>query len=68
MKFAGIQSVAHLPAFRYKTIKTMCYSAPDVLDALLSHLADQMAAYIKYQIDSGAHAIQVREGPAGQAG
>lgn len=31
----------------------MCYSAPDVLDALLSHLADQMATYIKYQIDSG---------------
>ena len=26
----------------YKTIKSMCYSAPELLDALLSHLADQV--------------------------
>jgi uroporphyrinogen-III decarboxylase len=37
----------------------MCYSDPALLDGLLSHLADQMAAYIKYQIESGAHAVQV---------
>ncbi len=41
----------------------MCYSAPDVLDALLSHLTDQMATYIKYQIDSGAQCVQVSWAP-----
>ena len=38
----------------------MCYSNPELLDALLSHLADQMASYIKYQIESGAQCVQVR--------
>ena len=38
----------------------MCYSNPELLDALLTHLADQMAAYVKYQIESGAQCIQVR--------
>ena len=44
----------------YKTIKTMCYNAPDVLHALLSHLAEQTAAYVKFQIDSGAQCMQVK--------
>ncbi len=43
----------------YKNIKSMCHSAPEVLDALLSHLSDQMASYICYQIDSGAQCVQV---------
>ena len=43
----------------FKTIKGMAYQAPDVLDALLSHLADAIATYIIYQIDSGAQAIQL---------
>jgi len=38
----------------------MCYSAPDVLHALLSHLAEQTATYVKFQIDSGAQCMQVR--------
>lgn len=50
----------------YKTIKTMCYSDPALLDALLSHLADQMATYIKYQIDSGAHCVQIFDSWGGQ--
>jgi len=50
----------------YKTIKTMCYSAPELLDALLSHLADQMATYIKYQIDSGAQCVQIFDSWGGQ--
>ena len=41
------------------TIQSMCYSNPELLDALLSHLADQMAAYVKYQIESGAQCVQV---------
>ena len=44
----------------------MCYSNPELLDALLSHLADQMASYIKYQIESGAQCVQVREDHRGR--
>ena len=40
--------------------QSMGYSNPELLDALLSHLADQMASYIKYQIESGAQCVQVR--------
>lgn len=43
----------------YKTIKTMCYNAPEVLHTLLSHLAEQTAAYVRFQIDSGAQCMQV---------
>ncbi|CAL5229004.1 g12244 [Coccomyxa viridis] len=50
----------------YKTIKTMLYNAPDVLDALLSHLADQIATYVCYQISSGAHAVQLFDSWGGQ--
>lgn len=50
----------------YKTIKSMCYSAPDVLDALLSRLADEMAAYICYQIESGAQCMQIFDSWGGQ--
>ena len=38
----------------------MCYSNPELLDALLTHLSDQMAAYVKYQIESGAQCVQVQ--------
>ena len=44
---------------QYKTIKTMAYQAPDVLDALLSHLAEALATYMIYQIESGAQAVQM---------
>ena len=50
----------------YKTIKTMLYNAPEVLDALLSHLADQIATYVCYQISSGAHAVQLFDSWGGQ--
>lgn len=50
----------------YKTIKSMCFSSPELLDALLSHLADQMAAYIKYQIESGAQCVQIFDSWGGQ--
>ena len=46
--------------------QSMCYSNPELLDALLSHLADQMASYIKYQIESGAQCVQVREDHRGR--
>lgn len=37
----------------YKTIKGMCYSNPQLLDAILSHLAEQQTEYVRFQIDSG---------------
>jgi uroporphyrinogen decarboxylase len=50
----------------YKTIKTMCFSAPEVLDALLTKLADAMAGYIKYQIRAGAQCVQIFDSWGGQ--
>ncbi|GLC41449.1 Uroporphyrinogen decarboxylase 2, chloroplastic [Pleodorina starrii] len=50
----------------YKTIKTMCFTAPEVLDALLTKLADAMAAYIKYQIRAGAQCVQIFDSWGGQ--
>lgn len=50
----------------YKTIKSMAYSNPELLHALLSHLADAMADYIKYQIDSGAQCVQIFDSWGGQ--
>lgn len=38
----------------YKTIKSMAHSNPALLDGMLSHLADAMAEYMCYQIESGA--------------
>ncbi|DBB16551.1 TPA: Uroporphyrinogen decarboxylase 2, chloroplastic [Trebouxia sp. C0006] len=50
----------------YKTIKTMMHSNPDLLAALLSHLAEQIAIYSVYQIDSGAQCIQLFDSWGGQ--
>lgn len=61
--------LAHTYLHTFPPPQSMCYSNPELLDALLSHLADQMAAYIKYQIESGAQCVQVRgEGRARGAG
>lgn len=50
----------------YKTIKSMCHNAPEVLDGLLSHLADCIAEYVKFQIDAGADCIQMFDSWGGQ--
>lgn len=50
----------------YKTIKSMTTSAPELLDQLLSHLATELAAYIKYQIEAGAQAVQMFDSWGGQ--
>jgi uroporphyrinogen-III decarboxylase len=50
----------------YKTIKTMIFTAPDVLDALLSALAEQIATYMCYQIQSGAQCMQLFDSWGGQ--
>lgn len=62
----------------YKTIKSMATSGAggaagskssegqQILDALLSHLADAIGDYACYQADSGAHAIQLFDSWGGQ--
>jgi uroporphyrinogen decarboxylase len=50
----------------YKTIKSMMFSAPDLLHALLSHLADQIAEYAKYQAASGADCVMMFDSWGGQ--
>ncbi|KAJ4825861.1 Uroporphyrinogen decarboxylase 1, chloroplastic [Turnera subulata] len=50
----------------YTTIKSMCRKAPHVLRALLSHLAKAISDYIVYQVQSGAHCIQIFDSWGGQ--
>ncbi|KAK6946627.1 Uroporphyrinogen decarboxylase (URO-D) [Dillenia turbinata] len=50
----------------YTTIKRMCHTAPHVLRALLSHLAQAISDYIVFQVDSGAHCIQIFDSWGGQ--
>jgi uroporphyrinogen decarboxylase len=50
----------------YRTIKSMIFSAPDVLAALLTKLADAIADYAVHQAHSGAHAIQLFDSWGGQ--
>lgn len=50
----------------YKVIKTMAYSNPQLLEALLSHLSDAMAEYICYQIEAGAQCMQIFDSWGGQ--
>ncbi|XP_009770168.2 uroporphyrinogen decarboxylase 1, chloroplastic [Nicotiana sylvestris] len=50
----------------YTTIKDMCHTAPHVLRALLSHLSKAIAEYIVFQVESGAHCIQIFDSWGGQ--
>jgi uroporphyrinogen decarboxylase len=50
----------------YSTIKGMAFSEPQMLHQLLSKLADAIAAYACYQIESGAQVIQMFDSWAGQ--
>uniref|UniRef100_A0A1D2A777 Uroporphyrinogen decarboxylase n=1 Tax=Auxenochlorella protothecoides TaxID=3075 RepID=A0A1D2A777_AUXPR len=50
----------------YTTIKSMCYTAPRLLNSLLSHLADQIAEYAIYQASSGADCIMLFDSWGGQ--
>lgn len=50
----------------YTTIKRMCYTAPDVLKALLSHLTQAISDYIIFQVNSGAQCIQIFDSWGGQ--
>lgn len=50
----------------YAIIKGMAFSEPAMLHQLLSHIADSIATYVKYQIDCGAQVIQLFDSWAGQ--
>ncbi|XP_011044086.1 PREDICTED: uroporphyrinogen decarboxylase 1, chloroplastic isoform X2 [Populus euphratica] len=50
----------------YTTIKNMCHTAPQVLRALLSHLTKAISDYIVFQVESGAHCIQIFDSWGGQ--
>ncbi|KAL8510100.1 hypothetical protein ACS0TY_017064 [Phlomoides rotata] len=50
----------------YTNIKSMCHTAPHLLRSLLSHLTKAIAEYIIYQVESGAHCIQIFDSWGGQ--
>jgi uroporphyrinogen decarboxylase len=50
----------------YSIIKGMAFSEPAMLHQLLSKLADAIAAYACYQIESGAQIVQMFDSWAGQ--
>jgi uroporphyrinogen decarboxylase len=43
----------------YTNIKGMAFSEPAMLHTLLGKLADNIAAYVRYQIDCGAQVVQL---------
>ena len=43
----------------FKTLKTMLYSRPELLDELMTKLTDQTLAYLKMQAEAGVDAIQL---------
>ncbi|RYR19941.1 hypothetical protein Ahy_B03g064918 [Arachis hypogaea] len=45
---------------------SMCYTAPHLLRTLLSHLAQAIADYVIFQVESGAHCIQIFDSWGGQ--
>ncbi|KAL8161102.1 hypothetical protein V2J09_012591, partial [Rumex salicifolius] len=50
----------------YTVIKRMCHTAPNLLRKLLSHVAEAIAEYAVYQVNSGAHCIQIFDSWGGQ--
>ncbi len=50
----------------YSVIKGMAFSEPAILHQLLGKLADAIAVYVRYQIDSGAQVVQMFDSWAGQ--
>ena len=50
----------------YAVIKAMAFQEPALLHQLLGHLADAIATYVNYQIESGAQVVQLFDSWAGQ--
>ena len=49
----------------YTIIKGMAFSQPEILHKFLAKLADSIAIYVRYQIDSGAQVVQMFDSWAG---
>ncbi len=49
----------------YANIKRMAFSQPDMLHKLLGKIADSIATYVRFQIDSGAQIVQLFDSWAG---
>lgn len=50
----------------YTVIKSMAFSEPAILHQFLGKLAEAIATYVRYQIDSGAQVVQMFDSWAGQ--
>lgn len=50
----------------YAIIKSMAFAQPAMLHQFLEKLADAIALYVRYQIDSGAQVVQLFDSWAGQ--
>jgi uroporphyrinogen decarboxylase len=50
----------------YAIIKRMAFSEPELLHSLLGKIADAIATYVCYQIESGAQVVQLFDSWAGQ--
>jgi uroporphyrinogen decarboxylase len=50
----------------YANIKGMAFKEPQMLHSLLAKIADAIAVYVRYQIDSGAQVVQMFDSWAGQ--
>lgn len=50
----------------YSIIKGMAFSEPALLHQFLGIIADQIAVYVRYQIDNGAQVVQMFDSWAGQ--
>jgi uroporphyrinogen decarboxylase len=50
----------------YAKIKEMAFREPQMLHSLLGKIADSIATYVRYQIDSGAQLVQLFDSWAGQ--
>lgn len=50
----------------YTVIKSMAFNEPAMLHEFLGKLADAIATYVRYQIDSGAQVVQMFDSWAGQ--
>jgi uroporphyrinogen decarboxylase len=50
----------------YKTIKTMMFKNPNLLHKILSRVTAALTEYIKFQLISGAHSVQIFDSWGGQ--
>jgi len=50
----------------YKTIKSIMFKNPKLLDSILSRLTEALIEYVRFQLLSGAHTVQIFDSWGGQ--